>query len=664
MTMYFKLAGGNIKKSYKDYTIYFLTLILAVSIFYSFNSIDSQKALLDMKSSNANYISKLAETMSICSIFVSVILGSLILYANNFLIKKRKKELGIYMILGMGKRKISRILVTETSIVGAISLIVGLILGMGASQVLSVFILKLFDVAMNEYRFTLSITAIGKTILYFGIMFLLVMIFNTFVVSKYKIIDLLAADRKNENVKIKNPFIYLTLFVISVVSLTFSYKFILKIGIDSRNPMFTTSLLLLIVGTVLIFFSLSGVILYIVNKNKKIYFKGLNIFVVKQVNSKFNTNFISMSIICLMLFITIIVLATGISLKNDYEAGVEKLTPFDASVRLYTNDEINNIEDLLDKINFKKSGNEKYAIYNEYVPVIELKELFSTENENLKDYCGSFVKISDYNKMLKLKGEKEINLNKDEVLITSNYNKLINPINKKLKNSNKVNIKGKEYLVKNHEVIQENLDTFIITDNYCTIVINDEFLSDYRVFKSVLNVMYIDKNREENNEKYDKIEKNYIDDEYKSLNIPTIGAYSKDSIYSKEKGSTTSELFLGLYLGVVFLITSMAVLALQQLSEASDSIERYNVLKRIGANKKMINKTIFIQILINFSAPVILALIHSIIGILVVNEELNYYSQIDIKFSALITALIFVVVYVGYFYTTYTGYKNIIKNGI
>ncbi len=196
--MYFKLAFGNIKKSYKDYTIYFLTLILAVCIFYSFNSIDSQKALFDIKSSNANYIEKLTVTMSYFSMFVSVILGSLILYANNFLIKKRKKELGIYMTLGMGKRKISKILVTETSMVGAISLVAGIILGIAASQVLSTLILKLFDVSMNEYRFTVSINAIGKTILYFGIMFLLVMIFNVFVVSKYKIIDLLAADRKNE----------------------------------------------------------------------------------------------------------------------------------------------------------------------------------------------------------------------------------------------------------------------------------------------------------------------------------------------------------------------------------------------------------------------------------------------------------------------------------
>ncbi|NFO91601.1 FtsX-like permease family protein [Clostridium botulinum] len=663
--MYFKLAVCNIKKSYKDYTIYFLTLILAVCIFYSFNSIDSQKALINMKSSNANYITKLTEVMSGMSIFISVILGSLILYANNFLIKKRKKELGIYMTLGMGKRKISRILVTETSIIGIISLIAGLILGVGASQVLSTFTLKLFDVGMSEYRFTISISSIGKTILYFGIMFLLVMIFNVFVISKYKIIDLLAADRQNEKIKFKNPLIYLFSFVLCIASLVFAYKSILEIGIDTRNPMFKISLVISIVGTVLLFFSLSGVILYIVNNNKNVYFKGLNIFVVKQINSKVNTNFISMSVICLMLFITILVFSTGISLKKDFEAGIEKITPFDASLILYADGETKNVEDIFDKIDFKISENEKYEICNQYGSDVKLGELFTTIDEKFKSWQSGFVKISDYNKMLKLKGEKEINLNKDEVLILSNDNRFIKSINEELKNSNKVNIKGQEYVVKNHEAIEGNLNTNGIPDNNCTIVINDEFLSHCKVFESVLNVMYTDKNREENNEKYEEIHKNsVIGGKYESLNISRISAYSKDGVYSHEEGSTTSILFVGIYLGIVFLITSMAILALQQLSEASDSIERYKALRRIGASKKMIYKTIFLQTLIYFSLPMILALIHSIVGVIVVNKEISFYNQIDIRFSALITALIFIVVYVGYFYTTYTGYKNIVKNSI
>ncbi|NFE34856.1 ABC transporter permease [Clostridium botulinum] len=663
--MYSKIALKNIKKSYKDYTIYFLTLILAVCIFYSFNSIDSQKALTDIKSSGGSYVSKLMDFMSAVSVFVSIILGSLILYANNFLIKKRKKELGIYMILGMGKRKISKILVRETSIVGVISLIAGLIIGIGVSQGLSVLTLKLFEVSINEYRFAVSTRAIGKTILYFGIMFLLVMIFNAFVTSKYKIIDLLTSGRKNENIKFKNTFIYLLSFLLCVVLLGFAYKSILKIGLDLRKPMFKASIAFVIVGTVLFFFSLAGVILYVVNKNKKIYFKGLNMFVVKQINSKVNTNFLSMSLICLMLFITILVLSTGISLKNGLEEGFKRQAPFDASIRIENNGRKDNLEDILDKINFKRSKNEKYATCNEYFPGIKLGSLLSITDKDYKDAGVAFAKISDYNKMLKLKGKKEINLNKNEILVMSTNDAVVKQANEKLKNGKKINIKGKEYLVKNNKIIDENLATYLMADNVFTIIISDEFLYDYNgISFSILNVMYSDKNREENNKKYIEINKNYLDGKYKSLNIPYMGAFSKDDIYSGIKGGTTSILFVAIYLGLVFLITSMAVLALQQLSEASDSIERYKALKKIGANSKMIDKTIFLQTLIYFTLPMILALIHSVIGIKVINDGISPFTKIDISFSALITALIFSVVYAGYFYTTYIGYKNIVESNI
>ncbi|ENK0837875.1 ABC transporter permease [Clostridium botulinum] len=663
--MYSKIAFKNIKKSYKDYTIYFLTLILAVCIFYSFNSIDSQKALTDIKSSGGNYVSKLMDFMSAVSVFVSIILGSLILYANNFLIKKRKKELGIYMILGMGKRKISKILVTETSIVGVISLIAGLIIGIGVSQGLSVFTLKLFEVSINEYRFAVSTRAIGKTILYFGIMFLLVMIFNAFVISKYKIIELLTSGRKNENIKFKNTFIYLLSFLLCAALLGFAYKSILKTGLNLREPMFKPSIAFVIVGTVLFFFSLAGVILYVVNKNKKIYFKGLNMFVVKQINSKVNTNFLSMSLICLMLFITMLVLSTGISFKNGLEEGFKIKAPFDASIRILNNSKKDNLEDVLEKINFKRSENEKYATCNEYIPGIKLNSLLSITGKDYKDAKVSFVKISDYNKMLKLKGKKEINLNKNEILIMSNDNIVVKQANEKLKNSKKFNIKGKEYLVKNNKIIDENLQNYFFADNMLTIIISDEFLYDYNgISFSILNVMYSDKNREKSNKKYSQINKNFVDGKYKSLNISYISAFSKDDIYSGSKGATTSILFVGIYLGLVFLITSMAVLALQQLSEASDSIERYKALKRIGANSKMIDKTIFRQTLIYFALPMILALIHSMIGINVVSDYISVFTKIDISFSALITALIFIVVYAGYFYTTYTGYKNIVKSNI
>ncbi|MEB9943388.1 ABC transporter [Bacillus cereus] len=660
--MYSKIAIGNVKKSLKDYAIYFLTLTLAVCIFYSFNSIESQKALMEIDASGREYVPTLMKVISNVSVFVSVILGGLILYANNFLIKKRKKELGIYMTLGMGRRNISRILVTETFLVGVISLVSGLIIGIGVSQGLSTFALKLFDLPMNKYKFAISTGAIGKTVLYFGIMFLLVMLFNVYVVSKYKIIDMLTAGRKNEDVKFRNPLIYVITFIMCVASLGYAYVTVLKIGLNYMNPMFMVSIILGILGTFLFFFSLSGFILYVVKKNKKVYFKGLNIFIIKQINSKVNTNFISMSVICLMLFLTMVVLSTGISLKRSIDATMKEATPFDASIMLENRDESYTIEDVLNKFNFKISNNEKYVSYNVYQTGMKVMDFVPEVIKDFRDSGADFIKVSDYNKILNLKGEKEITLNNNEVLFLSNNDRLVNSINERLKNSNKMNIKEKEYLVKNAKVIQENLYTSEGITNFFAIVINDEFLSGYKISTSVLNVNYLDENREEYNKKYDNVTPVFYDKNGPKLNILSIRGISKDEAYAENKGLKIVILFMGIYIGIVFLITSMAVLALQQLSEASDSIDRYKSLKRIGSNGTMIDKTIFIQTFVYFSLPVTLALIHSVVGIYLVNNFINAFHQTDITLPALMTGLVFLVVYVGYFYTTYVGYKNIVKS--
>ncbi|PEB44049.1 ABC transporter, partial [Bacillus thuringiensis] len=642
--MYSKIAIGNVKKSFKDYAIYFLTLTLAVCIFYSFNSIESQKALIEINASDRKYVPTVMNAISNVSVFVSVILGGLILYANNFLIKKRKKELGIYMTLGMGRRNISRILVTETFLVGIISLVSGLIIGIGVSQGLSTFALKLFELPINKYKFIISTSAIGKSVLYFGIMFLLVMLFNIYVVSKYKIIDMLTAGRKNEDVKFRNPLIYVITFIMCVASLGYAYVTVLRIGLNYQNPILVISILLGILGTFLFFFSLSGFILYVVKKNKKVYFKGLNIFIIKQINSKVNTNFISMSVICLMLFLTMVTLSTGISFNRMMDATIKETTPFDASIVLVNRDESYTIEDVLDKSNFKLSNNEKYVSYNVYSTEMKVGDLIPEVFKDYRDSGANIIKVSDYNKILNLKGEKKITLNNNEVVLLSNINRLLTPINKRLKNSNKVNIKEKEYLVKNAKVIQENLYTSDAQLNFFAIVINDEFVSDHKISTSVLNINYVDGNREEYNKKYDNVAQGFYDENGPKLNIGYISGKSKDEVRAESKGLKTIIMFIGIYIGIVFLITSMAVLALQQLSEASDSIDRYKSLKRIGSNGTMINKTIFIQTFVYFSLPVILALIHSIVGIYVINNFINAIQPTDITLPALMTGLVFLVV--------------------
>src|SRR5574344_235079 len=196
--MLFSLSFKNIKKSLKDYSIYFFTLVVAVSIFYMFNSLDSQTAMLKMNESRYEIVQSLIMILGYVSVFISVILGFLIVYSNNFLIKRRKKEFGLYLTLGMSKRKVSMIFVLETFIVGIVSLGVGLLIGVGLSQLLSLLTIKLFEVNMSDFKFVFSEMAFYKTLIYFGIIFVLVMIFNIFSLSRNKLIDLLNASKQNE----------------------------------------------------------------------------------------------------------------------------------------------------------------------------------------------------------------------------------------------------------------------------------------------------------------------------------------------------------------------------------------------------------------------------------------------------------------------------------
>ena len=663
--MYSKIAFKNVKKSFKDYTIYFFTLMLAVCIFYTFNSVESQKAMSEITSSGESYVDILSKVISYVSVFIAFILGSLILYANNFLVKKRNKELGIYMTLGMSKNKISKILILETMIVGILSLISGLILGLIFSQGLSILVVKLFGLKMSTYSFVISGKAMIKTVLYFGIMFLLVMIFNSFVISKYKIIDLLTVGRKTEEVKFKSNIVYLITFILCVVSLGIAYKLVLEVGlIGIQDIKFTTSILLGVLGTFLFFFSLSGFILYIVKKNKKIYFKGLNIFIVKQINSKVNTNFISMSVICLMLFMTIGMLSTGFSFKNAIESGIKDSTPYDASANLYIDEgeKANDIQKSLEYIGVKFNKEDKVVYYDLYTDNKTISEALNL-NANMRSIMN-YMKLSDYNKIRALDNQNAIELNKDEVLITSNYANTLEAIQNYVKNNDSIKIENKSYKIKDKKVIEENLKTDFMKDNMITVIVNDDICDNMTLVSSNVNVNFVGEGKEKRESDFTNKIYSYktTDTDYDKIGF-VLGA-SRTEIYESNKGMTTVVLFIGIYIGIVFLISSMAVLALQQLSEASDSIDRYKSLKRLGASEKDINKTIFIQTLVYFSLPVILAFIHSVIGIKVANDFVSVYNKPDIMGSSLITAGIFMIVYIIYFYITYSGYKNIVKNKI
>lgn len=671
--MYCKIAKNNVKRSFKDYAIYFLTLTFAVCIFYSFNSIESQKAMLDMSKSQAEYIDVMNQLMGGISVFVSFILAGLIIYATNFLIKRRKKEFGVYMTLGMSKGKISRILFFETMIIGAISLLVGLFLGLVLSQGLSLLTAKLFEVGMGSFKFIVSSSAILKTVIYFGIIYFIVILFNSIVISKYKLINLLSASKKNESIKIRNPFISIVILLISVILLIIAYRFAIITNLNFYDKRFTLAIIFGIIGTLGFFFGFGSVVLFLIKRNSNIYLKNINTFTISQITSKFNTNFISMTVICLMLFITIGILTTGLSIKNSLEDSLKEYTPYDATIELVKL--IDNVEydistkDLLEKMNFNIKDDMDISEINIYKINTSTKEILNDyidTNSQIISFNTVFeytnvIKLSEFNGLRRLQGKEKLSLKDDEVYISSNYDAFKDTVKRFINNNDTVKLLNKNYKIKSKEIITDAIQTSATSTNIFTIIVPDNFYVDnYESKKTITNLNFMGKNIEKNKGNLKNILEEHIYSENNSKYL--VVGETREMVYEASRGLSTIILFVAIYLGIIFLLSSAAVLALQQLSQSSDSKDRYETLKKIGVPKRMINKSIMREVLVFFLSPLILAIVHSIIGIKVVQGYIIAFGSYDIVASSLITTLIIVIVYGGYLYSTYIGYKNIINN--
>ena len=694
--MLFKLSVKNMQKSIKDYAIYFLTLVLGVAIFYMFNSLDSQQAMLQVSQSQKEIIKLMISMLGMVSVFVAIILGLLIVYANNFLINRRKKEFGIYMTLGMGKRQISKIILLETIFVGIISLVVGLVIGIFVSQFMSIIVAKMFEANMSEFKFVFSKDACIKTCIYFGIMYIAVMFFNTMTVSRYKLINLLNATKKNEEIKMRNPILSILVFFISASMLGYAYW---KVTADFRSMDKAVKLLppilMGITGTLGIFWSLSGFILRIVQIMKNIYLKGTNMFVLRQINNKINTTVISMSVICLMLFMTITILSSSLALRNTLERGLVEMTPVDINLYKTANLPENYKNVFGNEITYSKEQQEDSRIsvqetlvnngldINVLKDVIEipiyatneltLEKFFGSEIENVKRLYAmmnystpeEIIKISDYNKIARLYGIEQYELNDDEYIVICNFDNIASIRSQVLSiDGNKLTIAGKEYKSKYNECKNGFIEISTNHTNTGIILVPDS--CELTEESKVKNFLVANYNAKTDKEK-EKIEEIFSDDDSellqklsdKGLNITGL---SKISIMEASVGLATIVTFIAIYLGIIFLIASAAILALKQLTESSDNKQRYEILRKIGCDEKMINKALFRQIGIFFGLPLILAIIHSIFGIQFVLEMLSGLAEKkDLLPSIIATIIVMGIIYGAYFLATYFGSKNIIR---
>jgi len=711
--MILELSFKNMKKRMNDYLIFFFTLMCGVSIFYSFSAIDKQINVF-LEDKKNEILDSIGLVMFGISIFVAVILGILIIYASAYFIKRRKKEFALYMLLGMKKRKIALIIILETILIGAVSLFVGILFGIVISQGMGMIIIKMFDDDMFKMKVIISKIAILSTIMYFSIMYIVVILFEVLVVLKTKLINLINASKKGEYKTIKNPYICFVVFLIAMVMLGQSYYVVYSDSwIESVD--FLKAFVGVFIGTILLFWSLSGLIIFLSKSIKKFYLRGLRCFNSKEMASRVNSNTISASLICFMLFLTICMLTSSIVIRKYMSEQLDKKVTRDVEIvyevekelidKYYDDDkveekEIVNYNNM--HISFKIKKNKKFDIIKEHfnetnessidnkLKENNLEDAFSdvtkvwtyskeecnlldllSRTKNVEKYKDSvyyyilenlsieIIKVSDYNQLANAYKKETLSVNDDEYIMMYNNGEFINLVNDALKEGTCVTIDDKKYKPKYDKCVMGDLIMEPNNLNESCIMIVPDSVDTTNAYKYA-NYMVASYND------------NYVvDKEYKSLeeymtyNNDIDNDFFKIKTSKEIKDETISVVFMISliisYLGLSFMIISAAILALKTLTDINENKEKYSNLRKIGVSEKMINKSIFTQNIIFFGIPLVLALIHFTFSLKIIIYTFKLGS-IEFSYSSIVISVCIISVIHGlYFLLANTACKKIIR---
>lgn len=664
--MLFSLSVKNFKKSIRDYSIYFFTMILGIAVFYIFNAIETQTAMMEVTKTKAAIIDMMNGVMDGVSIFVSFILGYLIVYASRFMLKKRKMEFGVYMTLGMSRVKIAGILWMETIWMGVISLVAGLLAGMGISQFMSLMVSYLFQADVSRFVFVISWKAVVKSILYFLIIYTVVMLLNTIAVSRTKLIDFMTASRKKEKNLLKNPVVSVVIFLLAWGILGYAY-YNVTAGAENLESEFQVlaQVLLGIVGTILVFWSFAGFFMWILGKMPKIYYKKINSFVFGELSNKLNSTVISCSVICLLMFMTICILFSAFARKDFKEAEAKKLAPVDISM----------VKDLGDGKTIEKVMEEKNISRKDFQDTLnfityELPEVTqgnivgdAVDRERFGEaYLNQQIEllsVSTYNQAAEKYHLPTYELEENQYLIIADMEGAVGIFNMGLKENPELTIKGKAYypkektcqdgfLMMNYD--PQNMGFILVPDSVKFTEAEQKknyFIADYAKDTKAF--------REEMDEKFFERLNGEKSDEF------SVYFTTQSSVYDDSIGSSAMYIFLGLYLGICFLISGSAVLSLKMLSDAADSKEKYRILQKLGCDQKQICRGLRKQNGMVFLLPVILAAVHSVFGIQVCMEMLSIYETKGTAPALVLTMILIGMIYGGYYLVSQFGCEKIVR---
>lgn len=659
-----KLTMKNVGKNIRDYLIYFLTLMISVSVFYAFNSISDQPAFSEMGMTKTLLYDQLGILLAALTVLLAVVLAFLIIYANLFLLKRRKKELGIYLVLGMKKGCISRLFAGETLCVGMLALMTGLCLGFALSQGISLVALKLFAIEISRFRLVFSIGALRKTAFCFAVIFLLVMVFNVWSVSGVQLIDLLTAGRKNETSQGRSRLLPVLLFFISLACILSAGVMFYKNGIlpSREDRSFQAAGLLLITGTFLFFHSLSAVLVRMLRANDNVYLKGLNAFLVRQVCSKIRTNVFLMTVVCGLLTVTICAVSVGVSTALAMNELSKSATPYDLNVLSDVSvDGDGSISEYLASRDADLSG---YAEHMEQISIYEADltygSLFAGQNvklwpidEGTLDSSVSVVAVSDLNRALAMQGKEPVTLAEDQYLLNCNYKGTFQYVEEALEDHAELVLGGIPLQRALDTVLEETyFMTSVGNNDRGTLVVPDAVAHSLTKDVNVLLVKY--RPDADPDAVLQKMIPIGLDD--------TCGCRyaEKNMMYDMFYGLNALVSFLCCYIGLIFLLICAALLALKQLTETTDNIYRYGLLGKLGAGKKQIDGTLLSQTAVFFAAPLAVAGMYAAVLMGKAMKIVEEFMNIHISTNMVFTVVIFLMVYGSYFLATYLSCRRMV----
>lgn len=686
--MYFRLALGNVRKSLRDYTVYFVTLVLGVTVFYAFNTISGQADFLS--EDTRQMVKTVAMLMGFVTVFLAFVLGFLMVYANNYLVKRRKREFGLYQLLGMRQGQVSLILVLETLLASIASLLVGLAMGVLFSQILVFVTAALFNETVTNFSFRFSPEAALFTLICFSLVFVVMLVFNLRTLHKVRLVELMGASRVNERTRVRSLPISVVGVMLGLALIIWSYARLLKDGLPINSAeqfggfFLTTGIVT--VGTLVLFYALSGVLLHVAHAFKGSYYRGLNMFTVRQLSSRINTVSLSMGVISLILFLAITSVSSGLGICAGISDSIRRQTPYDASLSLrygHAGDKGGrgvtyqyDADALLAAhgIDLSAISSQVVKVSSHYANDVDDSDPLTIDTlsrragvslpdspltNTYRDIPLSLISASDYNSLRRMGGLDAVDMGSDGYMVASNAGgALVRAYNDLLAARPTVSLRGRALKPVSNVVDESSAST--LSNSYSSsgvFVVPDDLLADIKPTIIYVNLNYSVPKAE--------------GDRFMSQALETLSS-AKDDVgivlgttrteaETTSRGSSAIISYLAIYIGFVLVIACAAILAIQQLSSASDAAPSYLLLSELGCPTKMSMGSLLAQTLTFFLLPLVVALAHSAVALSQVMTVVSLIGQGNWAIPILITAVAFVAVYGTYLMVTYFMARGIVS---